>query len=328
MNVVKQDDSQKTGAACCGGPVPADISVCCIQDTEVKSSGAAGCGNTQSDCDAPPVCCGTENQTPLEPGVSSHTHRGREGLVRQHYGRVAEQAVSCCSGPTSDTCGSSQAPGYSAEQLATLPEGANMGLGCGNPHAIAALKPGERVLDLGCGAGIDCFLAAHQIGETGHVIGIDMTPEMLVKARANHEKSGFSNIEFRLAEIEHLPVADASIDVILSNCVINLSPDKSQVFAEAWRVLRPGGRLAVSDIVATAELPAELKRNDALYTGCMAGASLVSEVEAMLAAVGFEQVRVTPKDESKVFIRDWSPDTSITDYIVSATIEAVKPSKK
>jgi arsenite methyltransferase len=206
-----------------------------------------------------------------------------------------------------------------------VPQGANMGLGCGNPQAIAALKTGETVLDLGSGGGFDCFLAARQVGETGRVIGVDMTPAMISKARHNAEQGGYRNVEFRLGEIEHLPVADATVDVIISNCVINLSPDKSRVFADAYRVLKPGGRLAISDIVASAELPEHVRTDMALYTGCMAGASLVADIEAMLAASGFTQIRVAPKDESKSFIRDWAPETEITDYVVSATIEAVKP---
>jgi ubiquinone/menaquinone biosynthesis C-methylase UbiE len=200
-----------------------------------------------------------------------------------------------------------------------------MGLGCGNPQAIANLKPGETVLDLGSGGGFDCFLAARQVGEAGRVIGVDMTPEMVSKARRNAEKSGYQNVEFRLGEIESLPAANDTADVIISNCVINLSPDKPRVFAEAYRVLKPGGRLAVSDVVAFAELPEDLRQDMALYTGCMAGASPVSEVEAMLHSTGFEQVRVAPKDESKSFIRDWAPGMPVTDYVVSSTIEAVKP---
>jgi SAM-dependent methyltransferase len=200
-----------------------------------------------------------------------------------------------------------------------------MGLGCGNPQAIAALQAGETVLDLGSGGGFDCFLAARQVGARGHVIGVDMTPDMVSKARANAAKSGDHNVEFRLGEIENLPVADASVDVIISNCVINLSPDKPRVFREALRVLKPGGRLAISDVVATAELPPQVRQDLALYTGCMAGAALVSDLEAMLRASGFTDIRITPKDESKSFIRDWAPGTDITNYVVSANIEAVKP---
>ncbi len=252
--------------------------------------------------------------------------------VREQYGLVAEGkrasggcAPACCGAAPASGDTLSQRLGYTPEEVGAVPEGANMGLGCGNPQAIAALKTGETVLDLGSGGGFDCFLAARQVGDTGRVIGVDMTPEMVSKARANATKGDYRNVEFRLGEIENLPVADASIDVIISNCVINLSPDKPRVFAEAYRVLKPGGRLAISDIVAFAELPEDVRRNMALYTGCVAGASLISDVEAMLAATGFEQVRVMPKDGSKSFMRDWTPGTDITKYVVSATIEAIKP---
>ena len=187
-----------------------------------------------------------------------------------------------------------------------------MGLGCGNPQAIAKLKSGETVLDLGSDGGFDCLLTARQVGDTGHVIGVDMTPEMLAKARDSAQKGGDHNVEFRLGEIENLPLANATVDAIISNCVINLSPDKPAVFAEAFRVLSAGERLAVSDVVAFAALPADLQRDMALHTGCMAGAFLLTEVEAMLRAAGFEQVRVVPKDESKLFIRDRAPGTPIT----------------
>jgi SAM-dependent methyltransferase len=203
--------------------------------------------------------------------------------------------------------------------------GANLGLGCGNPQAIADLKPGETVLDLGSGGGFDCFLAARQVGETGQVIGVDMTPAMVSKARANAEKGGFQNVEFRLGEIEHLPVADHSVDVILSNCVINLSPDKERVFADCFRVLKPGGRLAISDVVAFADLPAHVQEDMALLTGCMAGAALISDLEEMLNEAGFQHVRIHPKEESKTFIRDWAPGLPVTDYVVAATIEATRP---
>jgi SAM-dependent methyltransferase len=200
-----------------------------------------------------------------------------------------------------------------------------MGLGCGNPQAIAALKPGETVLDLGSGGGFDCFLAARQIGDHGRVIGVDMTPAMISKARENADQGGYHNVEFRLGEIENLPLADHSVDVIISNCVINLSPDKERVFKETFRVLKPGGRLAISDVVATTTLPETVRHDVTLYTGCMAGASLIDEIESMLAAAGFMDIRLKPKDESRSFIRDWAPGSQIEDYVVSATIEAVKP---
>jgi ubiquinone/menaquinone biosynthesis C-methylase UbiE len=200
-----------------------------------------------------------------------------------------------------------------------------MGLGCGNPQAIAALQPGETVLDLGSGGGFDCFLAARQVGETGWVIGVDMTPEMIRKARANAKKGGFTNVEFRLGEIEHLPVADRSVDVIISNCVINLSPDKSAVFQEAFRVLKPGGRLAIADIVATAALPEDIRNDLALRAGCVGGAASMDEIETFLREAGFRQIRVQPKDASRELIREWAPGRRVEDYVISATIEAVKP---
>ena len=250
---------------------------------------------------------------------------GIRQAVREVYGRAAETGCcgpTCCSGSAADL---SQEVGYTAEEMNAVPDGANLGLGCGNPQALAALKTGEVVLDLGSGAGFDCFLAARQVGESGHVIGVDMTPEMLSKARANAANNGYRNVEFRLGEIENMPVADNSVDVILSNCVINLSPEKSRVFAEAFRVLKPGGRLAVSDIVATSELPDYIKRDIALHAGCVAGASLISELEEMLQAAGFERIHISPKEESKTFIRTRISEASATDFIVSATIEAVKP---
>jgi SAM-dependent methyltransferase len=250
------------------------------------------------------------------------------GAVRETYGKIAEQGSGCCG----SGCGTSAVAGtaagrlgYAVEDTQAVPEGANLGLGCGNPQAIAALKAGETVLDLGSGAGFDCFLAARAVGDNGRVIGVDMTPAMLDKARGNARKTGYSHVEFRLGEIEHLPVADGSIDVIISNCVINLSPDKPQVFREAFRVLRPGGRLAVSDVVATAELPDTVRRDLALYTGCMAGASQLNELEALLRNAGFVDIRIEPKDASREFIRDWAPGRQVEDYVVSASIEAVKP---
>lgn len=253
--------------------------------------------------------------------------------VRDQYGRVAESSHSgsgcstkaCCSGAGGDARATSTGLGYSSTALNQVPEGANMGLGCGNPGAIASLKPGEAVLDLGSGGGFDCFLAAHEVGTSGTVIGVDMTPAMLSKARANIDKTGFSNVEFRLGEIENLPVADGIIDVIISNCVINLSPEKDRVFQEAFRVLKPGGRLAISDVVATALLPEALQDDMALFTGCMSGASSIAEIESMLIEAGFEAIDIKPKDESRAFIRDWVPGSRIEDYIVSATIEALRP---
>ncbi|WP_342435490.1 arsenite methyltransferase [Paenibacillus sp. FSL L8-0436] len=255
--------------------------------------------------------------------------------VRGRYQKIAvkkvEAASSCCT-PAESCCDSpsdfdaiSAKMGYSSEELAAAPEGANLGLGCGNPQAIAELQAGEHVLDLGSGGGFDCFLASRQVGDEGHVIGVDMTPEMISRARENSVKGKFMNTEFRLGEIEHLPVADNSVNVIISNCVINLSPDKQQVFREAYRVLQPGGRLAISDIVTTAELPPEIKNNlDELYSGCISGASSIAVVEAMLRESGFTEIRIEPKDESRTFIKDWVPGANVDQYIVSAVIKAVK----
>ena len=248
--------------------------------------------------------------------------------VRDKYGSVAQATDTGCGCSISSCCNPgdvSVALGYSPEQLTAAPEGANMGLGCGNPHAIASLKEGETILDLGSGGGFDCFLAAQAVGETGRVIGVDVTPEMVSKAHQNGASAGFKNIEFRLGEIENLPVADASVDVIISNCVINLSPEKPRVFREALRVLKPGGRLAISDVVATAQLPDEMKKDLALYAGCVAGAASIDELVDMLRKAGFTHIRIQPKDESREFIRDWAPGMRVEDFVVSATIEAVKP---
>jgi ubiquinone/menaquinone biosynthesis C-methylase UbiE len=215
--------------------------------------------------------------------------------------------------------------GYSAEDAATAPEASNLGLGCGNPLAIASLKHGQVVLDLGSGAGFDCFLAARAVGQNGKVIGVDMTHEMLSKARENAQKNGFNNVEFRLGEIEALPVADNSVDVIISNCVINLSPEKQRVFDEAFRVLKPSGRIAVADMVATAPLPDDVRADWTAYTGCMAGASQIADLEQMLRKSGFKQIKIAPKNSSRSFVREWLPGKRIEDYLVSATIEAVKP---
>jgi len=243
--------------------------------------------------------------------------------VRRRYGASASSKSSCCA---DDCCTSTSAVdlGYSAEDAAAAPEAANLGLGCGNPLAIASLKPGQVVLDLGSGAGFDCFLAARAVGSAGKVIGVDMTHEMLSKARENASKNGFKNVEFRLGEIEALPVADNSIDVIISNCVINLSPEKQRVFDEAFRVLKSGGRLAVADMVATAPLPDDVKADWAAYTGCMAGASQIADLERMLQTAGFKEIKIAPKDASRSFIREWLPGKRIEDYLVSATIEGVK----
>ena len=258
----------------------------------------------------------------------------KKDRVRQHirdrYAGIAKSGGSC--GCSSSCCApdallnpdASAQIGYSKEELAAVPEGANMGLGCGNPQAIAALRPGETVIDLGCGGGFDCFLAARRVGKKGQVIGVDMTPEMIHKARENAAKGKVRNVDFRLGEIEHLPVADSTADVILSNCVINLSPDKPQVFAEAFRVLRRGGRLAISDVVAIAPIPTRMKNKLQAHSGCIAGAATVPATKRMLAKAGFSKIRIGVKEQSKTFIQDWFPGSGAEKYVRSATIEAVK----
>ncbi|MCF8054022.1 MAG: arsenite methyltransferase [Deltaproteobacteria bacterium] len=259
---------------------------------------------------------------------SENKDRIRE-QVRTRYAEIAQENGSCCG---SGCCGAtpSVSPdfstrlGYTAAELSAVPGGANMGLGCGNPQAIAQMKPAEVVLDLGCGGGLDCFLAAKQVGAAGRVIGVDMTPEMIAKARENARKGDYTNVEFRLGEIEHLPVANDSVDVIISNCVINLSPAKEQVFREAYRVLRQNGRLAVSDVVAIAPLPDEVRQSMDAHCGCVAGAALVQEIEQMLHDAGFSEVSIGIKEESEQFIRDWFPKNGRENYVRSAVITAVK----
>jgi arsenite methyltransferase len=253
-----------------------------------------------------------------------------KGYVKDSYGEIAQHSPSGCCGNPIDPFDLIQPKkqsilmGYSAEELASVPEDAIMGLGCGNPQAIAALREGEVVLDLGSGAGFDSFLAARKIGQNGRVIGVDMTPEMIRRAQENAHKGDFSNVEFRLGEIEKLPVEDGCVDVILSNCVINLSPDKQAVFDEAYRVLKKGGRLAISDMIASAELPPGLQEDMSLYSSCVAGALPVDELRGILEKAGFREIRIDPKDESKAFINKWTPGVPIEEYVLSASIEARK----
>ncbi len=220
-------------------------------------------------------------------------------IVREKYAEVARTNTSCCS---PSCCGSSQAAtqkeslsqkiGYKPDDLAKVPSESNLGLGCGNPVALADLKEGEVVLDLGSGAGIDCFLAANKVGPSGRVIGVDMTPEMIERGRANARLHNYSNVEFRLGEVENLPVADNTVDVIISNCVINLSPDKGRVFREAFRVLKPGGRMIISDIVLSQPLPASLRESAEFYTACVAGAMLKDEYLQEIKAAGFRKIEI------------------------------------
>ncbi|MFC1915016.1 arsenite methyltransferase [Chloroflexota bacterium] len=241
-------------------------------------------------------------------------------IVREGYAEVVRKGSSCCA-PSGSCCGGadlaqdiSKKIGYADEEIASVPEGANLGLGCGNPVALASLEEGENVLDLGAGAGFDCFLAANKVGETGKVIGVDMTPEMLEKARENAEKGGYSNVKFRLGEIENLPVADNSVDVVISNCVINLSPDKKRVFREALRVLKPGGRLMVSDIVLLKDLPDFIRDSIAAYIGCVSGAMLKDDYLAVIGEAGFEKVAVL---EEKYF----PVDGLVNDPMAKAVID-------
>ncbi|HZK71535.1 MAG TPA: arsenite methyltransferase [Clostridia bacterium] len=252
--------------------------------------------------------------------------------IRKNYADVALSGSEgcccssgcCCSDVSFDVNEMSKNIGYSEDDIAGMPTKANMGLGCGNPVAIAALKEGEVVLDLGSGGGFDCFLARRQVGEKGFVIGVDMTPEMIKLARSNAQKSGYSNVEFRLGEIENLPVADASVDVIISNCVINLSLEKEKVFKEVYRVLKLGGRISILDIVATAKLPDDIKRDLAMMAGCIAGAEFVENIKVMLYNAGFKDIKLMPKDNSREIIRSWAPDKNVEDFIASFIIEATK----
>ena len=254
--------------------------------------------------------------------------------IRKNYAKVALKGSDdgecccgggCCCGVSSD--GISEASiqiGYTQEDINNSPMEANMGLGCGNPIAIASIQEGYTVLDLGSGGGFDCFLARRKVGDSGHIIGVDMTPEMIKLARENTEKKGYTNVEFRLGEIEHLPVADASVDIIISNCVINLSLDKEKVFHEAYRVLKNGGRLSISDIVATAKLPDQIKQDLRLLAGCIAGAEYVDNIITMMQNAGFINIKLTPKDNSREILKSWAPNKSLEDFVASYIIEAVK----
>jgi len=254
-------------------------------------------------------------------------------IVRERYSEIAESDKDCCCGETcctpdliSEPVLSSQL-GYTLDDIASVPDGSNLGLGCGNPQAIANLKKGEVVVDLGSGGGFDCFLASTRVGQNGCVIGIDMTPAMIAKARNNARKGGYENVEFRLGEIEHIPVADNSADVIISNCVINLSPDKPQVFADSCRVLRGGGRLAISDIIRIGKLPEKFRHDPDAYCGCVSGAVSAEEIEKMLTEAGFVDIEIKIKDNSREFIKDWLKGSGVENAVCSANIIAHKPAR-
>jgi SAM-dependent methyltransferase len=259
--------------------------------------------------------------------------------VKKAYGKIAESNTGCGCGSGSACCGDTQgiasAVGYSSKDLNAIPDNANLGLGCGNPVAIASLKKGEVVLDLGSGAGIDCFLSAKKVGVKGRVIGVDMTPQMIKKAKNNAKKSGITNVEFRLGDIEKLPVDDNLIDVIISNCVINLSPDKEKVFKEIYRVLKTGGRIAISDMALFKELPPAIEKNIKAYVGCISGAVLIDQYKTIMESAGFKRVKITPKKYTFVsddtndpfcgFLLDNLPKgKSIYDYVTSIYIEGYK----
>lgn len=270
----------------------------------------------------------TDDTLPTDADDRHPAARDQRTAVRERYARIATESASCCgdTGSNSDAAtDQSHKLGYSDDDLAAVSSAANLGLGCGNPTAIASLEEGNTVLDLGSGAGFDCFLAAREVGPSGRVIGVDMTPEMIEKARENIEPNEATNVEFRLGEIEHLPVADGAVDVIISNCVVNLSPDKPQVFREAYRVLRPGGRLAISDVVLTAEPPTEWQADPASIAACIGGASSIPTLTAMLTEVGFTDVSIEPNADSEEFIRHWDAERDLSDYIISATIKGEKP---
>ncbi len=265
-------------------------------------------------------------------------------FVRDRYARAAKQATSCCQ-PDTICCGGgknteiiSKSIGYTDQDLKAVPEGANLGLGCGNPLALASLREGETVLDLGSGAGFDCFLAARQVGKSGKVIGVDMTPEMLDKARGNAEKGDFMNVEFRLGEIENLPVADNQADIVISNCVINLSPAKERVFQEAFRILKPGGRLMVSDIVLLQELPQEIRNSVAAYTACVAGAETKEGYLGAIRKAGFQKIQILQETvfptevlandpAAREIAKNLSPQKAreLANSIVSIKVSAIKP---
>ncbi|MFI5335765.1 MAG: arsenite methyltransferase [Opitutales bacterium] len=291
---IAEQSENDTTTGCCGGAPKTDASACCQSDEEAKTAGRRSCG-----CSSAGTTAATVRKDPVTAG--------------------------CCSTDrTAPDVGYSSQLGYSAEEQAAVPAGADLGLGCGNPLVIAGIKPGETVLDLGSGAGFDALLAARQLAGTGRVIGVDMTVAMIAKAHRNAARAGYANVEFRLGEIEALPVADASVDLIISNCVINLSPDKPRVFAEAFRVLKPGGRLAIADVVAVRPLPEAWRAQLPRIGACIAGATPVEDLRGMLAAAGFGRVEIVLQENSRKIVGQWGDDPAIADHLVSANITATK----
>ena len=262
----------------------------------------------------------------------TETEEETRRVVRERYGQIATQGGDCCSSnccqPDGETPSDHQSErlGYRDTDLSVAPAASNLGLGCGNPHLIARLREGETVLDLGGGGGFDCFLAARQVTSAGRVIGVDMTPEMVALARRNLADVAVDHVDFRLGEIEHLPVADGCVDVILSNCVVNLSPDKPAVFREAMRVLRPGGRLAISDVIATTPLPESLRRDLNAVASCLGGAATVPGITDMLSSIGFIDVQIERLAHSRKIVSAWDTPRGLHNYVASATIEGRKPS--
>ena len=312
--------TETQAAACCGDD-------CC---GGTKASSTTQGASLSSAADPVPAA---NPQPASEPAATLSPTDDPRAVVREKYGAVAQgTSTGCgcgtgCCGGAADDAAALAALGYTDEQRANIPAGADLGLGCGNPLAHAALQPGETVLDLGSGGGIDCFLAAKEVGPSGRVIGVDMTAAMIERARGNLAKVAAANVEFRLGEIEHLPIADASVDAIISNCVVNLSPDKPQVFREALRVLKPGGRLVVSDLVLTRELGEELRRNVDLYVGCVAGASRKEEYLQLMRDAGFRDVSIL---EERVYaagmenLPENGPEREAFSAVVSVKVRAIK----